>query len=404
VRRIRFCLIVVLLSLLFSAIVTEASDRGLEKELQGYLGETRVILEQLSERLRSGSPITDQLTKLRSLAEKIKASHLSMMEQFRLNEEKASAHGTKALERHRVMSEEYRKALEEYLSLLEDLLKGGRITLTTLDRLKTIFDKILHTKKRPIFGSGGSLPYRNLNYPVRELNQAPPIKPAYKGGNKTITPDDLKSTAEAPINRTIAELAQSLNWNPVLIYEWVKNNIETEWYWGSMKGAEETLRQRAGNDCDQASLLIALLRASGFPSRYIRGVIEFFPDIERAKNLTGINDPTKIAEFFQKAGIPFQPVIAGGRVSNFQLEHIWVETEVPYANYRGAVIDEYGKSWLGLDTSIKVTGYTYNTPIDILQEFSLSNIRDEYLNAVQTQTPLGYLRSSIDSYLATRNI
>ena len=31
----------------------------------------------------------------------------------------------------------------------------------------------------------------------------------------------------------IPELAQSLRWNPVSIYEWVKDNIETEWYWES---------------------------------------------------------------------------------------------------------------------------------------------------------------------------
>lgn len=72
-----------------------------------------------------------------------------------------------------------------------------------------------------------------------------------------------------------------------------------------MKGAEETLRQKSGNDCDQATLLIALLRASGFPSRYVRGTIEFLAGgrdgmpIEKVKNLTGIDDPWKIAEFFQ---------------------------------------------------------------------------------------------------------
>jgi hypothetical protein len=66
----------VLLSLLFSPVINEASDGGLEKDLQGYLGQTKVILEQLGERLQSGSPITDQLANLRSLVEEIKASLL----------------------------------------------------------------------------------------------------------------------------------------------------------------------------------------------------------------------------------------------------------------------------------------------------------------------------------------
>jgi len=134
-----------------------------------------------------------------------------------------------------------------------------------------------------------------------------------------------------------------------------------------MKGAEETLRQKSGNDCDQAALLIALLRASGYPARYVRGMIEFFPDLERAKNLIGLDDPAKIAEFFQKAGIPYKPVIQGGRIANFQIEHIWVETQVPYSNYRGSIIDEHGKAWLGLDTSIKVKGYEYGLAKDLFR-------------------------------------
>jgi hypothetical protein len=204
VRKIRFYIIIALLSFFFSAFITEASDTSLEKDLQGYLSQSRVILEQLRERLQSGMPIANQLEALQRLAEEIKASHLLIMEQFRLREEKVGAHGSKALERHRVMSEEYRRAVEEYLSLLDDLLMKGSITFTDLDRLKALLDQILPVKKRPILGS---LPYRSLRFPAREPNQASSIKPAYKGGDKAVRPDDLKSTAEAPITETIAELA-----------------------------------------------------------------------------------------------------------------------------------------------------------------------------------------------------
>ena len=190
----------------------------------------------------------------------------------------------------------------------------------------------------------------------------------------------------------------------MLIYEYMKNNIETEWYWGCMKGAEETLHQKSGNDCDQASLFAALLRASGFPTRYVRGTVEFFAGgrniiIDKVKNLTGIDDPMKIAEFFQKAGIPYTPVIQGGSISNYQIEHIWIETQVPYGNYRGAIIDNSDPVWLGLDTSIKRTGYTYNSPADIFQQSTanaqLSAMRDNYLSTLQTQTPVEYLEAQL---------
>ena len=103
--------------------------------------------------------------------------------------------------------------------------------------------------------------------------------------------------------------------------------------------------------------------------------------------------------FFQKAGIPYNPIVAGGKIANFQIDHIWVESRIPFANFHGAVVDEHGKTWLGLDTSIKVTGYEYNDPIDILQEFSLSSIRDEYLNDVRADTPLEYVKNKIEDYL-----
>jgi hypothetical protein len=300
------------------------------------------------------------------------------------------------------MSEGFRKALEEYLSLIDSLPPDGTITQTDLETLSGLLDRVLHKKKRPILGS---LPFTHLNYPAKEPNQDTPVKPAYKGGNKVISPDDLKSTGEAPISREISTLAQTLNWNPVSIYEYVKNNIETEWYWGCMKGAEDTLKQKSGNDCDQAALLIALLRASGFPSRYVRGTIEFFAGrdkpIGKVKNLLGIEDPWKIAAFLQTAGIPYTPVIEGGTVSNFRIEHIWIESEIPYANFRGAIIDDRGKTWLGLDTSIKVKDYEYNNPADIYQQSAISNqlsvIRDEYLNSVQTQTPLEYLGAKLSA-------
>ena len=309
------------------------------------------------------------MSRLKTEAEDIRIVQLLLQKRFSEREEEVKAKGTKAEERQRAMAEGLRKAVEEYLILIDSLPPEGAITQTNLETLSVFLDKILHQKRRPIMGT---LPYTHLNYPAREPGQDPPIKPAYRGGNKTVGPDDLKSTGEAPISGEIAALAQTLNWNPVSIYEYVKNSIETEWYWGCMKGAEETLHQGSGNDCDQAALLVALLRASGFPSHYVRGTIEFFAGkdkpIGKVENLLGIEDPWKIAEFLQKAGIPYTPVIEGGTISNFQIEHIWMESEIPYANYRGAIIDDRGKTWLGLDTSIKVKDYQYNNPADIFEQ------------------------------------
>ena len=388
--------------LIFSPQIIQASDKKTEKALQRHLEESRQIIGKAKEKAQAGLPVIEDIAKLKEKADDIRQLYLLLDEQFRVKEAMMHQDG-KAKQRQSIMAEAYREKIDEYLSLTDSLLPDRTGTRVQLENIAHFLDKIVHKKRLPIHGS---LPYTHLNYPSKEPNQDLPITPAYKGGNKIVSPEDLNSTEEAPISEEIAELAQSLNWNPVSIYEYLKNTIETEWYWGCMKGAEETLRQQSGNDCDQAALLVALLRASGFPSRYVRGTIAFFAGneepITKVKNLMGIDDPWKIAEFFQKEGIPFRPIITGGSIGNFQIEHIWVESEIPYANYRGAVIDEYGKTWLGLDASVKVNDYQYNSPTDIfshpeLVSGFLSHIRDEYLSAIRTQSPLEYLEAKLSA-------
>jgi len=92
-----------------------------------------------------------------------------------LREEKVKALGSKAVDRQQEMAEGYRKALEEYLSLIESLpaASGQESAVRTqkkIEKLKAILDKILPKKKRPIIGS---LPYKHLNYPAVEPSTAP---------------------------------------------------------------------------------------------------------------------------------------------------------------------------------------------------------------------------------------
>ncbi len=382
--------------LLGSFSLVNAADTSLEKDLQTCLIQSRTIILRLESMLSQSGSVTSEYDQLKRLSDDIRASHMLLKERFKARDKKLADMGAKAPTRHAVMSDAYIKTLDEFLALIESLPKEEDLSVSFLNKLKALLDRIIYKKKPPIFGS---LPYRSLNYPSKEPADTPSITPAYKGGNKTIVPDDLNSTPEAPISDEIVFLAESLEWNPVLIYEWVKNNIETEWYWGCMKGAVETLHQKSGNDCDQATLLIALMRASGFPSRYIRGVIEFYPGMEAAQMLTGIKDPEMIAAFFRKAGIPCRPVISGGKISNFQIEHIWIESRIPFANFHGDVVDDYAKTWLGLDTSIKAAGFiSFNNPMEIPEGIDFSDIRDQYLTTLRTETPLEYIQSEINAW------
>jgi hypothetical protein len=227
-----------LLFIICSHYVTFASDVTLEEDLQKNLAQSSALIEQAMANLKSGTPISNGMIRLKAVSKNVRTLNLLLDEKFRMQEKEIEVLGAKARERQMGMAERFRQSLEEYLSLIDSLPSPGKISQAELENLKILLEKILHKKKRPIHGS---LPYTHLNYSAKEPAADPPIIPAYKGGNKVVSLADTEDTEEAPISEEIAKLARSLDWNPVSIYEYVNNNIETEWYWGCMKGAEETL-------------------------------------------------------------------------------------------------------------------------------------------------------------------
>jgi len=70
------------------------------------------------------------------------------------------------------------------------------------------------------------------------------------------------------ITPEIEQLARGLLNDPVRIYEYCKNNIRYEHYFGCKKGAHLTLLEGSGNSFDTSALMVALLRASGFTAGY----------------------------------------------------------------------------------------------------------------------------------------
>ena len=56
------------------------------------------------------------------------------------------------------------------------------------------------------------------------------------------------------------------------IYYFVRDDISYQKYSNSVKGAFRTLQEKCGNCCDQAHLLVALLRAEKIPTYYCHGI------------------------------------------------------------------------------------------------------------------------------------
>ncbi len=94
------------------------------------------------------------------------------------------------------------------------------------------------------------------------------LKQAFKNIDRTIVNTD-NSDSNLQMTAEMASLAQSLE-TPLEIYKYVLNNVNTEFYYGSRKGAIGTYEQNGGNDYDQSSLLIAMLRYMGYEANYAK--------------------------------------------------------------------------------------------------------------------------------------
>jgi hypothetical protein len=195
-----------------------------------------------------------------------------------------------------------------------------------------------------------------------------PTTPNYlqtgQGGNLP-TAEDLAENIEVQFTLEIKAKAQELEYSPVKIYNWVHNNIEFVPTYGSIQGAHMTLLTKQGNAFDTASLLIALLRASNIPARYVHGTIEL--PIDKVMNwVGGFTDPNSALDFIASGGIPVTGITSGGKVASARLEHVWVEAYVPYGNYRGTMRDQTIKTWIPIDGSLKQ--YEFTAPSRLLTD------------------------------------
>lgn len=211
-------------------------------------------------------------------------------------------------------------------------------------------------------------------------------------------PADLAETIEVQLTPEIRAKALELEYKPLKIYEWVRNSVEFVPTWGSIQGANHTLLTKQGNAMDIASLLIALLRASGIHARYVTGTIEL--PIEKVMNWAGdFSDPMAALDFMSSGGIPMKGLVSGGKIVKAQMEHVWVEAWIDYIPSRGAKhFTGKGDTWISLDPSYKQ--YTYANGIDIKSAVPFDG--QAFLNQVKSTATInetaGYV-AGVDSLL-----
>lgn len=178
------------------------------------------------------------------------------------------------------------------------------------------------------------------------------------------------SSAETVITADIQQLADSLNRDPLAIYRHFMQQYTFEpFYKGSLKGAQETLLQQAGNDVDLSSGLIATLRAAGVQARYVSGRVRF--PAPQVAGWIGTADVINAANILATAG--YQPTLYQDQNRN----PVLIELNWTWAEFYHAA----SSSWQALDVSFKphsrVSGPNLTqdaglNPANLLQEMDRS--------------------------------
>lgn len=209
------------------------------------------------------------------------------------------------------------------------------------------------------------------------------------------TADDLAETIDVQFTPEIRAKAQELGNNPVKIYEWVRNNFKFEPYYGSLKGAQQTFLEKSGNDFDQASLLIALLRAANIPAKYVYGTIEL--PSERAMAWLGVKDPKVAGDIIASGSIPATGIKdSSGKIVTIRLEHVWVEAFVNMYPSFGAKAGA-GNAWTPIDPSFKEQELSNSVDISKTVKFN----ETDYLSRQSNMSPsLSYLQVLDDYHTA----
>lgn len=152
----------------------------------------------------------------------------------------------------------------------------------------------------------GEISVETIDISTEPFLEEPPVE---SFGAATFAVSSL--TVPEAVDAEIMELAKGLNSDPLEIFNWVRNNIGYEHYYGIRKGAELTLLEGRGNDMDQCLLLAELLKAAGVSSsdiQYRRSrhrLALTHPSGVSAYDLLGLDDDPFPGQTFEQAyGFP----------------------------------------------------------------------------------------------------
>lgn len=317
--------------------------------------------------------------------------------------------------RHQQQWQHYRQEMDHFIRNLEQVVsaKDNQLEQKITQALKHLANKQLKKSHQPF--DPKQLPHRNLQAPENNkpktskqqfisagLYNTPLIRLAALGDFTfdqlpgASDPAYLAESDEIVLSETIKAKALELNYDPVKIYHYVLNNIEWQPTWGAMQAADLTLSARRGNAMDISSLLIALLRASKIPARYVHGSI----DVPKEQfnnwvgNFTNLNAGMTYAA---SGGIPITPVNVNGVFTNVRTEHIWVEAAIDFHPSRGAQNKDADR-WVAMDPSFKQYDYLQGLDVAQIAEINPEQVAQDFIASGTVNEQEGYVQG-LDSQI-----
>jgi hypothetical protein len=381
-----------------------------EDRLGRALQNAEETLARLEEKVQHGQKHAEEGKHLAALETDIRQLDQAVQQGFTALEQHIRDHNLAAviLERHQAMVVDYRRGMAEFLTHLQSAAQPpeGKILEPVQKARKYLADHQVH--RRHHFDDPNDLPNRsfqpNSENKPRESEQAFKQAGVFSHPNVHLAalgdftfdhlpgasdPAYRAETTEIKLTQAIKDKAAELGHDPVKIHHWVRNNVQWQPTWGAAQDTDLTLSARRGNALDIAGLLIALLRASGIPARYVHGTIEVPADPFR-NWAGGFEDIQGAVNFASAGGIPITSITSGGRISQVRLEHVWVEAALDYLPSRGAK-NRDADTWVPLDPSYKQ--YQILTGLDAaaIAGVDLGAVAQTTLDSATVNTSEGWL-------------
>ena len=301
-------------------------------------------------------------------------------------------------------TDEYNRYRSEVLSGFEKLENcvSGQDEKNSETILNEMEDIILSEK--PYLALAEDLPFDNISgdeIPMETYAETEAI--AYEAGNESYSRSDLEFTNDAVMNDEIRSEFADLS-SVLEVYQYIKDNYMPEFYYGSRKGSVGAFEEKAGNDYDLSSLLIAVLRDRGIMAHYVRGKIEI--TAKQAMDWTAADNINAALRMISSLGIPVTGLTKDGDIVAARLEHVWVQAYVPYTDYRGAGNQSGESLWIPLDVSFKelnhLEGIDLTSLTDYLKDesnFLTSDSEIYSVNIGQISTEINEQNSAFAKYI-----